>query len=733
MSVIEDQAVRRPTFASGSDAQRRAAGEAIQGPDWSYRADIDGLRAVAVMLVVCFHAFPSFLKGGFIGVDVFFVISGFLISGMIFADLELGRFHFSTFYARRIRRIFPALLLTLSASFAFAWFVLFAVEYQQLGKHIAASAGFVANLIFQREIGYFDTAAETKPLLHLWSLGVEEQFYIIWPFLAWIVWRRSSAVLLVILSLGIVSFAINVAWMPSDAAFYSPLTRFWELMLGSGLAYFTSRQKRVFAEDLPPRMRRASTVMPRSVARFFKAARVCGDVEAPGTLGPGTAPRGGSLILARLAAERWNATAARPETRGIQSVVGLILIATGVGMFRDQNFPGWWALLPTIGTVLLIAAGPSAWLNRKLLSRRAIVFCGVISYPIYLWHWPLLSYASIIEGNFPSLQTRLAALLASACLACLTFLLIERPIRFGARKGQRTVVLIALMGFVGFAGYIVFARAGFPWRAVAQINQSIEQDLSVPTASRMSDDSCLKLLDIHPADDETCLVRGANPKYLLVGDSTAMAFNSAVAAGVSNLATALTATHAHIWSSRECLREMSFESWLTQQETCSLLLQHAFKIIAEKSSISAVLISFSAGDPFFFNLQKMSALQQAFLGLKKKVVYLVDVPNLKAHPASCSPRRLEFMHLEGLANYCSEPREALERQQARYREQVNSLKSRNPDVLVYDTWAALCDRKACSAGDDQGILYWVSGHVNVRGSALILRDFVNWAEQNLQQ
>jgi peptidoglycan/LPS O-acetylase OafA/YrhL len=150
-----------------------------------YRPDIDGLRAVAVLSVVAFHAFPAWMKGGFIGVDVFFVISGFLISTIIFENLDRGTFSFAEFYARRIKRIFPALLLVLIASFAFGWFALLADEFKQLGKHIAAGAGFVSNLVLWSEAGYFDNSAETKPLLHLWSLGIEEQFYIIWPFVLW--------------------------------------------------------------------------------------------------------------------------------------------------------------------------------------------------------------------------------------------------------------------------------------------------------------------------------------------------------------------------------------------------------------------------------------------------------------------------------------------------------------------------------------------------------------------
>jgi peptidoglycan/LPS O-acetylase OafA/YrhL len=209
-----------------------------------YRPDIDGLRAIAVLSVVIFHAFPKSIKGGFIGVDIFFVISGFLISTIIMGSLERNSFSFIEFYSRRIKRIFPALLLVLIASFVFGWFALLADEYKQLGKHIAGGAGFVSNFVLWKESGYFDNDAETKPLLHLWSLGVEEQFYIVWPLLLWFAWKQRLNLLTVTMVVVAISFSLNVNTVQNDAtaAFYSPQTRFWELLAGSILAYITLNQ-----------------------------------------------------------------------------------------------------------------------------------------------------------------------------------------------------------------------------------------------------------------------------------------------------------------------------------------------------------------------------------------------------------------------------------------------------------------------------------------------------------
>ena len=203
-----------------------------------YRPDIDGLRSVAVISVMLYHAFPAALRSGFIGVDIFFVISGFLISTIIFQSLENDRFSFVDFYSRRVRRIFPALAAVLLATFVLGWFILYPDEYRQLGKHIAGGAGFVANFVLWRESGYFDAAAETKPLLHLWSLGIEEQFYIVFPMFAWLLWRARLNELSFVVLVGLLSFALNLRFVHSNAAltFYMPQTRIWELLIGSTLA-----------------------------------------------------------------------------------------------------------------------------------------------------------------------------------------------------------------------------------------------------------------------------------------------------------------------------------------------------------------------------------------------------------------------------------------------------------------------------------------------------------------
>jgi peptidoglycan/LPS O-acetylase OafA/YrhL len=425
-----------------------------------YRPDIDGLRAIAVLAVIGFHAFPAWIRGGFVGVDVFFVISGYLISTILLTGMEHGSFRFSQFYMRRIRRIFPALIVVLLSCMVVGWLVLFSIEYMALGKHVAGSAAFVSNLVLWNEAGYFDKAAATKPLLHIWSLGIEEQFYIIWPLLLYLTWKRKAATLTLLLLLLVISFAFNVRSAHFDPAadFYSPLTRFWELMAGALLAYLSLYRVNLL---------RVFRKLPRPVLQM---------------IGAGAVP--GSIAL--------NVTAA----------TGLLLIVAAVLTIDEtKEFPGWWALLPVVGTYLMIASGPHAWINNKLLVNRWLVAIGLISYPLYLWHWPLLSFIGIIDGHAPSPEAATLAILLSFALAWLTYLLVEKPLRFGKSAPIKAAILFVVMGIIGSAGYVVYAYDGFSFR-----NASAED---IVAAAQDYEHSAGLTLG-NPAANET----------VLVGDST---------------------------------------------------------------------------------------------------------------------------------------------------------------------------------------------------------------------
>src|ERR1700722_18124823 len=210
----------------------------LSQPSERYRPDIDGLRAIAVMLVVNFHAFPEAMPGGFIGVDIFFVISGFLITGIIARELDQQRFSLVGFYKRRIRRIFPALIVVLAATLVLGWLWMLPAAYAQLSADVFASGAFFSNIALLLQSGYFDIESGKKPLLHLWSLGIEEQFYLFWPLILMLAARLRLSMLAVAAVIGVASFALNVALIGSDpvATFYLPFPRAWELLAGAALA-----------------------------------------------------------------------------------------------------------------------------------------------------------------------------------------------------------------------------------------------------------------------------------------------------------------------------------------------------------------------------------------------------------------------------------------------------------------------------------------------------------------
>ena len=355
-----------------------------------YRADIDGLRAVAVGIVVAFHAFPALVPAGFVGVDVFFVISGYLITGFILDRQQSSAFSITEFYIRRARRILPALALVIAVTLAIGLFALLPAQYKKLGLHAVAGALFFPNLTYWSEAGYFDAASITKPLLHLWSLGVEEQFYLVWPLLLMLLWRQKAWLVPMLCAVTAISLTYSsiAALHEPTSAFYSPLSRLWELGVGGILA-----------------------------ARHIKVR--C------------------------------------PE---FASCLGLVLIFGAALSLRDRSpFPGLLAIIPVGGAGLIIASGS------LFLSQRPLVLLGLISYPLYLWHWPLLSFASILRIDTDELKVAIVVAL-SVLLAWLTTRFVEYPIRFGASRRHGVAISGGAIAAVALGGAAIFCSNGLAAR-----------------------------------------------------------------------------------------------------------------------------------------------------------------------------------------------------------------------------------------------------------------------------
>lgn len=666
-----------------------------------YRSDIDGLRAFAVLSVVLFHAFPEFITGGFIGVDVFFVISGFLISTIIFEKLEQGSFSFTDFYARRVRRIFPALILVLLTSFILGWCILFVSEYKQLGKHIAGGAGFVANLILWSESGYFDNLADTKPLLHLWSLGIEEQFYIIWPPILWAAWRFKISFLPIILAIALASFALNLYGIAIDpvATFYSPLTRFWELLIGSLLAYLA-----VFGATYP-----------------------------------------------KIAVS--NATQAN-----IYSWVGLALFVAGLFLInKESGFPGAWALLPTLGAALFIQAGPSAWFNKVVLGSSVLVWFGLISYPLYLWHWPLLSFARILSSSVPELEIRIGVVALSILLSWLTYRFVEKPIRFGSgisffgkwfvSKKAITIGLVVGLFLMGFAGYLANYKNGSHSRLVNKINIDPESGYDGVAGVDLIEDCGLAS---SPGIDKswfgTCLRDSRPPaKYALVGDSHAASlFRGLVRTsneggrwlfiggpgGKGAVSTVI--------SSNPIFKRFSPNS------------EYAIQSLAKNKDIEVVLFASASRNLFGLDEKKFlddmgsspnfdiayDAVQSAINPLKaarKKVVILEDNPTL-AFPEDCLQRKstisaINYFFPKKLNKRCVLSVEQHQQRTEQYRNLLAKLEKNNPGtVQIFYTTPILCDREKglCEISKNGRLLYSYSDHISDYAAGLIGRPLNAW-------
>lgn len=634
----------------------------------TYRPDIDGLRAFAVMSVVVFHAFPSWLPGGFVGVDVFFVISGFLISSIMFKALHAQQFSFLDFYARRVNRIFPALIVVLVTTFGFAWATLFNDELDQLGTHLLRATAFLSNFILWHESGYFDNAAETKPLLHLWSLAIEEQFYIVWPLMVWGLWRWKAWRWHVIGFLALASLGWNLYQSQHDLThdFYSPLTRFWELLLGALLAYvaFTKRAWGVNLNDM------------------------------------------------------WGRTANLRATMGAALLLCAVVLIDG-----SRQFPGGWALLPVVGAVLFISAGEHAWINRAVFSQPNMVWLGTISYPLYLWHWPIFSFARIVVGETPAVWVRSILLLASVLLAWLTYKFIEKPIRFAWRFRYKTWALVGGMLCIGVVGYLTHKADGYPERAVMKNLQVLhEGDIGHDVFHeyhRLHFATCVDPVLKKDAGHWKGVVRcfQSRPEgpvtLLLLGDSHAEHLFLGIAEQLPEVNVGFYGKGALPFFSKDDFK-LIFEHVLNNAEIRQVV-------------ISAMWASRMGEVPHGKTLAtELSLVVQALQASGKKVYLTDDLPKFEFDPQRCKLQRPLMQSTK-----CDAPVSAYRLQRKQFMTELNEVLARHPDVGWIDLSSFMCNEATCSMAPHGQLLYRDNNHLNILGSqyvgAQIVRQHPEWA------
>jgi peptidoglycan/LPS O-acetylase OafA/YrhL len=555
-----------------------------------YRADIDGLRALAVIPVLFFHVGVPGFAGGFVGVDVFFVISGYLICGMIDADIKSGSFSIGNFYKRRILRILPALFVMFLVTSILAYAYCLPVELKEYSKSLASAVGSVSNIYFASTAGYFDAPAATKPLLHTWSLGVEEQFYLIAPLLMLLAYRflpKRAMALFAILAVLSFATAIVVSFRNADFIFYLTPFRAWELMLGALLAIgFFPVPETAFARNL------------------------CGSA-------------------------------------GMLLVIGAVVFGSASAPLLAVTS------VASIGSALLIASSERGLsMAGRLLSLRPIVFIGLISYSLYLWHWPLIVFQrtdGMLVADASSTVTALVLIVTSIGVACLSWKFVELPFRAKAKDTPKAAVFgiasTAMASAFALCGLVLIGNGApfrFPDRVVA-----IGSYLAYDPSAAFRTGSCYLSSNRQHLDVHTCMTLDAKrPNYLLVGDSHA----AHLWLGLHSALPEVNILQASVGACRPLIQPIA----MLDTRACPRLMQFVFDDFLANNRVDKVLLSASWKDEDFqalsttLDLLKQRGLDVIVLG--PIVEYDGALPRLLADeilynkPTSASAMRTPGIH-----------------------------------------------------------------------------------------
>jgi peptidoglycan/LPS O-acetylase OafA/YrhL len=636
------------------------------------RRDIDGVRAIAIALVVAYHAAPTLVPAGFVGVDVFFVLSGFLITRILLADALPGRVR--RFYERRLRRLAPALILVLAVCLAAGWLLLLPEELRQLGRHALAATLFVANFVFFKETGYFDSEAFEKPLLHLWSLGIEEQFYLAWPLLVWALARRGQARWgTVLLALASLAGALGIARSAPDAGFYLPWFRFWELLAGALVAQ-----------------------LPRAGERS-RAGR-----EA--------------LALAAVAA----------------------VVASALMIDPRSAFPSWNALGPVVGTAVLLWTGGETWLARRCLASAPMVLVGLVSYPLYLWHWPLLSFHALLSD--PTAWSRGAMVGLALLLSLATYFGVEKPAQrwYGHRPRHAVWALLAGMGAVAASSFWLASRVPPTLsRTVPHLDfLTAQRDLDFRLRRAIATQPCFTSGTQRETVASLCVATGPASSALSAvvwGDSTGASWGPLVqtwaaerqartavfsVSGCPPLLGIRSPLHAHcefsddVWKER-LITELGpslivltarWGAYVNEPPPGYRGLAHRMTAAEDEpptlaSSRDAIAVRLPA------TLERLTQIAP--------VIVVLAPPDLVRNPFAALPRQLEFRPTLGAH------REA----QRLVEEVVRKAAADNPRIAVLDPAETLCAGPRCEAILGEVLVYQDDNHVSAQGALLFREAF----------
>lgn len=659
-----------------------------------YRPDIDGLRAIAVCLVVIFHATPDFLKGGFVGVDVFFVISGFLITSIIHSELKSEAFSLADFYAKRILRIYPALILVLITCLMFGHFLLLSREYESLGKHVAAGAAYISNFVLMSESGYFDTQAINKPLLHLWSLAIEEQFYLVWPMVLMVAVAKKVRPMNVLIFIALISFSLCVGYTARlpDVVFYTTLTRSWELLIGAALALINSQSSQSVSKSI------------------FGEIRV-------------------SAIGARIFPQ-------------FLSFAGLAAICfSSVYFDHTDRFPYWRALVPCVGAALIIASGPTTLVS-GFLSSKPLVYIGLVSYPLYLWHWPVLFYVRVLTSNRDTFWSIALAVLISIAAAIATYIFIEKRVRKSSAKKTLSLMLFGILILVGFLGYGVYQKEGFPNRypLLEQQARNVGSFTWNEEGYNFSADCVVKL---GQKFTQYCnlMKMDSPPTAILIGDSTANHFYHGLSVALSEKGGADNLLQI---GKGGCPPLIGVEAVRKEgAQDCEQTTSDMLDYIKFNPSIDTVILTMTGATYINETLsavehgnsyQRVRSIDNPLIdspsliletglrrtlsklsSMNRRVIVLMSAPALTFNPSECLSVR-PYALIGPKRESCEISQEAVASLNDAYRALIVKISRDFPDVEIWDPYDFICNSGVCNPVINGYPLYRDDLHLSIYGS-----------------
>jgi peptidoglycan/LPS O-acetylase OafA/YrhL len=661
-----------------------------------YRSEIDGLRAIAVLPVILFHAGIEFFSGGFVGVDVFFVISGFLITSIIINERDEGTFSFSHFYERRARRILPALFFIILCSIPFAWYLLIPSDMDDFAANVGTAAIFISNFYLLSQTGYFAADADLQPFVHTWSLSIEEQFYVFFPILLILSLKKSWRFATGIMAIVFVGSLLTAEWgwrFEPEENYYHSLTRFWELLVGSFTAFYLARKK--------------------------------------------------------IEVELWQ--------KNILSSVGLFAILYSIFTFdKTTPFPSVYALIPTLGTSLVILfANEGTWI-RKLLSFKYFVGIGLISYSLYLWHQPVFAFWRHYTINEPTINQMVLLSLLCFPLAYLTYRFIERPFR--GKSNLFTRRQIAFFSGITILGIFTFGLTGHKTEGfISRLPENLK--VFAYAAHDKPDRECrYGTRDELPTHPVAACLNDENPQVMMLGDSHAHAFHHTLLEALLEKEIGL-----YSLSYSGCIPLVGFLRVDEKDEhPCHSFVESAINY-AKKSGIKTIVLA--ARFPLYLEGNRFDNLEGGIEGGRPVFIDEIGSKNSKLEDETRKKRvlglfRKRIMELSQNFNVVlvqpvpeagwdvpktgmklarkskgnvtlSTLRSAYDKRTHSVRKVFDDLSLTNENIYVSNIQDIMCDSSRCYNILDNEIFYYDDDHLNTKGARLIVPSVVETIKKSL--